>query len=64
MPNLYVRFCGNLVVRQVVRERHVWSKPAIQWQIPEQITRMTDYYHEPVVRRKLLYGGKVLKAVI
>jgi len=27
--------CGNLVVRQAVRERQVWSKPAIQGQIPE-----------------------------
>ena len=56
-----ILFCGKLVVRQAVRERQVCSKSAIQRQIPEYFSRMTDYYHESDIRRKLLYGGKVLK---
>ena len=44
--------CGILVVRQEVRERQVWSKPAIQWKIPEQISRMTVSYHGPDIQRK------------
>jgi hypothetical protein len=56
-----VALCGNLVVRRAVRERQIRSKPAIQWQIPEQSTRMTGVAHIPVIRRKLLNGLKVLE---
>jgi hypothetical protein len=38
--------------------------PALKWQIPEQITRMTGVAHNSVVQRKCLLALKVLEIAV